>query len=61
MFAGVVAFFAAVRDRVIHSQARARRLIEHQRQRRVLLGLDDHLLRDIGTSREQVLAEPFWK
>lgn len=33
------------------------------RQRRLLLGLDDHLLRDIGVTRADALREagkPFW-
>ncbi len=37
---------------------------EKARQRRVLLGLDDRLLRDIGLTREQVEREvrkPYWK
>jgi uncharacterized protein YjiS (DUF1127 family) len=37
---------------------------ERWRQRQVLLELDDHLLRDIGISREQAIEEakrPFWK
>lgn len=37
---------------------------ERRRQRRVLEMLDDHLLRDIGVSREQALAEarrPPWR
>jgi uncharacterized protein YjiS (DUF1127 family) len=37
---------------------------ERRRQRRVLAGLDDHLLRDIGLTREQALVEarrPPWR
>lgn len=37
---------------------------ERRRQRRALAMLDDHLLRDIGVTREQVLAEarrPPWR
>jgi uncharacterized protein YjiS (DUF1127 family) len=37
---------------------------EKWRQRQALLGLDDHLLRDIGISREEAEREgrkPFWK
>ena len=39
------------------------RIYDRQQQRRVLLELDDHLLADIGLTREQALAEgrkPFW-
>jgi uncharacterized protein YjiS (DUF1127 family) len=39
-------------------------LWDRQRQRRVLLDLDDHQLRDIGKTREDALIEgrkPFWK
>lgn len=38
--------------------------IERARQRRALARLDDHLLRDVGISRDQVEAEatqPFWR
>lgn len=41
-----------------------RRVRERQRQRRALRDLDDHLLRDIGKSRREALAEaskPFWR
>jgi uncharacterized protein YjiS (DUF1127 family) len=37
---------------------------ERTRQRRQLAGLDEHMLRDIGISREQAMAEagkPFWQ
>jgi uncharacterized protein YjiS (DUF1127 family) len=37
---------------------------ERRRQRRLLAMLDDHLLRDIGVTREQALAEarrPPWR
>ena len=37
---------------------------ERARQRAVLAGLDDRMLRDIGLSRTQALAEarrPFWE
>jgi uncharacterized protein YjiS (DUF1127 family) len=40
------------------------RMREKWRQRQALLGLDDHLLRDIGISREEAEREgrnPFWK
>jgi uncharacterized protein YjiS (DUF1127 family) len=40
------------------------RLIDRQRQRRELLDLDDHLLNDIGVSRQEAVWEarkPFWK
>lgn len=39
------------------------RLYERQQQRRVLLELDDHMLADIGITREQAQTEgrkPFW-
>ena len=38
--------------------------LERSRQRRALARLDDHLLRDIGLTREEVrreCANPFWK
>ena len=41
-----------------------RRAVDRQRTRRALLDLDAHLLRDIGRSRQEALAEagkPFWK
>ena len=37
---------------------------ERQRQRRALLRLDDHMLKDIGISRcdaEREAAKPFWR
>ncbi len=37
---------------------------ERARQRRHLAGLDDHMLRDIGLTRGDVMAEsskPFWR
>lgn len=34
-----------------------RRALELRRQRRALARLDEHLLRDIGLTREQALAE----
>lgn len=40
------------------------RCAERASQRRVLLELDDHLLRDIGLSRRDALIEsarPFWR
>jgi uncharacterized protein YjiS (DUF1127 family) len=40
------------------------RMREKWRQRQALLGLDDHLLRDIGISREEAEREgrkPFWQ
>lgn len=40
------------------------RAFDRQRQRRALLDLDDHLLSDIGKSRQEALDEgrkPFWK
>jgi uncharacterized protein YjiS (DUF1127 family) len=40
------------------------RAIDRRRQRRTLLGLGDHLLRDIGVSRGEAIAEgrkPFWQ
>lgn len=41
-----------------------RAALERRRQRRALGELDDHLLRDIGISREQARCEsrvPFWR
>jgi uncharacterized protein YjiS (DUF1127 family) len=38
--------------------------LERSRQRRALAALDDHLLRDIGLTRDAALREctqPFWK
>ena len=38
--------------------------IVRQQQRQVLAALDDHLLNDVGLSREQArreAAKPFWK
>lgn len=38
--------------------------MERRRQRKTLAGLDDHMLRDIGLDRHQVLQEtskPFWQ
>jgi uncharacterized protein YjiS (DUF1127 family) len=40
------------------------RMRHRQRQRRRLLELEDHMLKDIGISRRQALEEgskPFWK
>jgi uncharacterized protein YjiS (DUF1127 family) len=40
------------------------RALDRQRQRRALLDLDDHMLNDIGKSRQEALIEagkPFWK
>jgi uncharacterized protein YjiS (DUF1127 family) len=42
---------------------RCRHMLERRRQRHALLQLDDHLLADIGVSREQALREAgkwFW-
>ena len=44
--------------------ARLREWYEVYRQRRALLGLDDAMLKDIGTSRADALREgnkPFWQ
>ena len=41
-----------------------RLLLDRQRQRRALLDLDDHMLNDIGKSRQEARNEahkPFWK
>ena len=41
-----------------------RAMAERRRQRRALAALDDHLLRDIGVTREQALSEaqrPSWR
>jgi uncharacterized protein YjiS (DUF1127 family) len=38
--------------------------LERRHQRRTLLGLNDHLLKDIGVSRSEAWAEgqkPFWR
>ena len=48
------------------SRAGARALVWHRRitERRELVSLDQHLLRDIGLSRSDALAEwrkPFWR
>ena len=40
------------------------RMIDRHRQRRMLVELSDHLLTDIGLTREQALREaekPFWE
>lgn len=39
-------------------------MLERRKQRRALMGLDDHLLKDIGVSRgevEQEVSKPFWR
>ena len=44
--------------------AGCRTALERRRQRLALAELDDHLLRDIGLSREQARresAQPFWR
>lgn len=38
--------------------------MERRKQRHALMGLDDHLLKDIGISRseaEQEVSKPFWR
>ncbi|WP_372400153.1 DUF1127 domain-containing protein [Azospirillum sp. HJ39] len=38
--------------------------LERRKQRNALMGLDDHLLKDIGVSRaevEQEVSKPFWR
>lgn len=38
--------------------------LERRKQRQALMGLDDHLLKDIGVSRsevEQEVSKPFWR
>ncbi len=44
--------------------ARTQLWLERRRQRRALLGLNDHLLKDIGVSRAEAWMEgqkPFWR
>ncbi|WEX09374.1 DUF1127 domain-containing protein [Chelativorans sp. AA-79] len=44
--------------------ARAARLYERYRQRRHLAELDDHLLADVGLTRQDVhreCSQPFWR
>lgn len=55
--------FAGVGPGLARLAAWILRLHDQQQQRRVLLELDDHLLADIGLTREQAQAEarqPFW-
>lgn len=50
--------------RVYQFAARVRRQLERHRTRRRLLDLDDHLLKDIGLTREQAEEmgrRPFWR
>ena len=50
--------------RVYQFAARVRRQLERHRTRRQLLDLDDHLLDDIGLTREQAEEagrRPFWR
>ena len=50
--------------RLVGAWRRIGEMAQRQRQRRHLARLDDHLLDDIGLSREQVnseLAKPFWR
>ncbi len=52
------------RARLRAALARMREWYEVYRQRRALLGLDDAMLKDIGTSRADALREgnkPFWQ
>ena len=51
-------------DWLLSSPAICRRLYRRQIERRQLLELDDHLLDDIGLTREQaqdIGSRPFWK
>ena len=51
-------------DALLSSPAICRRLYRRQIERRQLLELDDHLLDDIGLTREQaqdIGSRPFWK
>jgi uncharacterized protein YjiS (DUF1127 family) len=44
--------------------ARVAAWLRHRRERRLLAGLDDHLLRDLGLTRADVAREydrPFWE
>ena len=55
---------AALTSRIKECIALLSRVIDRQRQRRTLLKLDDHLLKDIGMSRGEAIAEgckPFWQ
>jgi len=62
------AYAAWRRKEPIHPVAAAialiARWIERARQRRALVGLDDHVLRDIGVTRveaEREWEKPFWR
>lgn len=53
-----------LRDGAIHLFDAPRRWHERWQQRRTLLQMDDHLLRDIGITCEDVareVAKPFWQ
>lgn len=57
IFGGPLRSVATIRSQLM-------RCYQRYRQRRNLAELDDHLLRDIGLTREQVAAEcrkPFWR
>ena len=50
--------------RVAHGFKQVWVMWDRQRQRRALVELDDHQLKDIGKTREEALKEarkPFWK
>lgn len=52
----VIAVIAAIRDGISAAAARVEARAEERREVNRLLALNDHLLRDIGLSREDLLA-----
>ena len=56
--------YSAVRDYLVAALAQIRCWYNVYRQRHALLALDDAILKDIGLSRADALAEggkPFWR